>query len=143
MVVVLAKILVCIGGPDPAKKIVEEVVKVVKCFEAEALVLNILPHGSQVPNQELKEKGKEATKIIVNAIKEEGYKAEYELKFADDISKGIVETSEERNIDLIVMGVGEKPKWFDFTRKDITEEIIHNADCSVLALPQELKSSPF
>lgn len=141
--VVLPKILVCTGGPDPAKEIVEEVVKVVKYFEAETLVLNILPHGSQIPNRELEEKGKEATKIIVDAIKEEGYEAEYELKFAEDISKGIVEASEEENTDLIVMGVGKKPKWFDFTRKDITEEIIHNASCPVLTLPKELKCSPF
>lgn len=141
--IILSKILVCTAGSEPAKKIVKEVVKVVKYFNGETLVLNILPHGSQVPDRELKKRGIEATEIIVDAIKKEGFDAEYELKFADDISKGIVEASEGENTDLIVMGVGEKPSWFNFTRKDITEEIIHNASCPVLTLPKELKCSPF
>lgn len=139
----MSKILVCVAGPDPARKIVREVVNLVKYFEAEVTVLNILPHGSQVPNRELERRGKEATKIIVDAVEEEGFEAEYELRFADDISRGIVKASEENNSDLIVMGVGKKPTWFNFTRKDITEEIIHNASCPVLTLPKEVKRSPF
>lgn len=139
----MPKILVCTVGPEPAKKIVKEVVKVVKHFEAEVTVLNILPHGSQIPNRELEKRGKEATKVIVDAVDKEGFEAHPLLKFADDISKGIVESSEKENTDLIVMGVGEKPSWFEFTRKDIIDDVIHNASCPVLTLPKELKCSPF
>lgn len=139
----MTNILVCTAGPDPAKKIVEEVVKVVKYFEGEVCVLNILPHGSQIPNRELKERGRKATKIILDEVKEEGLEADYELKFAGDVAKGIVEASGEKNSDLIVMGVGKQPSWFEFTRKGIAEEIIHNAHCPVLTLPKELENSPF
>lgn len=139
----MTKILVCTAGPDAAKEIVKEIVKVVKYFEAEVIVLNILPHGSPIPLKELEKRGKEATEIIVDKVKEEGFKADYKLKFADDISRGIVESSEEENTNLIVMGVGKKPSWFEFTRKDITEEVIHNSSCPVLTLPKELKCSPF
>lgn len=139
----MTKLLVCTAGPDPAKGIVKEVVEVVKCFKAETTVLNILPHGSQIPTRDLEKRGRKATSIIVDSIKEEGFEAGYELRFADDVSKGIVKASEEEDFDLIVMGVGKKPSWFDFVRKDITEEIIHNASCPVLTLPKELERSPF
>lgn len=139
----MTKILVCTAGPDPAKKIVKEVVRVVKYFEGEVCVLNILPHGSQIPNRELEERGREATHIILDEVKKEGFEGDFELKFADDVAKGIVEASKEKNSDLIVMGVGKKPSWFEFTRKGIVEEIIHNATCPVLTLPKELENSPF
>lgn len=139
----MTKILACTAGPETATKFVKELVRIADSFDAEIIVLNVLPHQSQLPAEELKSRGEEATKIIVDALREKDFEADYKLRFSEDISEGIVKTSEEIGADLIVMGVGEKPSWLSFARKDITEQVIHNAGCPVLALPKVLKRSPF
>lgn len=139
----MTKLLICTAGPEPAKEIVNEIVKVVKYFDAKSTVLNILPHHSQIPNRELRERGETATNIIVEAIEKENLEAEGLLKFSEDIVDGVIETQEEINADLIVMGVGKKPRWFQFTKKDVTERIIHRANCPVLTLPKKIENTPF
>lgn len=139
----MVNLLVCTAGPEPAKRSVEEVANIAETFDAKVTVLSVLPHRSQLPPHELEERGREATRIIEEAIEEKGLEVDYELRFADDVTREIVKTSEEVQSDLIVMGVGKKPKWLSFVRKDITEEIIHNASCPVLTLSEELKRSPF
>ncbi len=136
-------LLICTAGPEPAKKNVKEIVKVVKFFEARSTVLNVLPHRSTIPNKELKNRGEKATSIFKEAIEKEGYEADIELKFSEDIVDGIIKTSKEIDADLIVMGVGKKPHWYQFTKKNVNEEIIHRANCPVLSLPKDIKNSPF
>lgn len=139
-----SNVLVCTAGPEPAQHLKEEVGRIANFFNAEITVLKVLPHGSAIPADELKARGKKAAEIITDALKKQGIKADSRLRFSDDTTKGIIKTSEEIEADLIIIGVGKKPFWLTkFIKEDVTEKVIHEASCPVIALPQNLERSPF
>lgn len=88
-------------------------------------------------------RGRKATKIIADAVEEGGLETEHELRFAEDVSEGIAKASEEVEADMIIMGVGEKPGWLSFVRKDVVEQVTRRVSCPVLVLPEVLERSPF
>lgn len=138
------EILVCTAGPEPAKRLKAELVRIADFFEAHLTVLKVLPHGSPIPADELRKRGEEAVEIIVDVLERQGLEADPYLKFSDDTAKGIVETAREIQADLLIMGVGNKPSWLrKFIQGDVSERVIHGAPCPVITLPQTIERSPF
>lgn len=138
------KILVCTAGPEPAKRFREELVRIADFFDAHLTVLKVLPHGSPMPADELQKRGEEAVGLIVDVLQEQGLEAERYLRFSDDTAKGIVETAQELQADLLIMGVGNKPSWLrKFISGDVAERVLHEAPCPIIALPRTIKRSPF
>jgi len=136
-------ILVCTAGPEPASAVVRQVIKVVKIFDAKMTVLHLLPRFSLISSEELEREGKKALKIFVDAAQKAGLKANTLLESAEDVAQGIVEVASRIKADLIVVGAGERPSWYSFAKKDVTGEVMYNADCPVLVLPRALKRSVF
>jgi len=138
------KILVCTAGPEPAGRMKTELARIADYFEVDITVLKVLPHGSPIPADELQDRGEKATGIIVDSLQEQGIEASSHLRFSDSTAKGIVETAEDLKVDLVIVGVGDKPSWLrNFIKGDVTERVFHEAPCPVVALPQDIKRSPF
>jgi len=136
-------ILVCTAGPEPASAVVRHVIKVIKIFDAKMTVLHLVPRFSLVSSEELEREGKKALKIFADACEKAGIKVSILLESTEDVAQGIVEVASRIKADLIVVGAGERPSWYSFEKKDVTGEVMYNADCPVLVLPRGLKRSIF
>ena len=127
-------ILVPVANEKTAENLQSFAVKIAKAYDADITVLNVIQVPAQLPPSEGRKYLKNARGLLEKAIKvaeKENIPVSCLVKLSHNIPKAIVETCEERKIDLMVIGWEGERAPQDRIFGTITDEIVLNAICDI------------
>lgn len=81
-------------------------------------------------------KAESALDHMETMAKERGCQIETDLLQAREVASAIVDEAEEREVDLILMGVKYKRRFGEFSLGDVVPAVLKNAPCNVLLYHQ-------
>jgi len=130
-------ILVPVANEKTVKQLQRYAVEIAKSRSADITVLNVIRVPSQLPPSEGRKYLNESRAILEKAIgsaEERNIPVSSVVKVTHNIPKAIIETCEERKIDLMVLGwEGEKPAR-NRVFGTILDEIIMNTVCDIVLI---------
>src|SRR3954462_706341 len=133
----MSRILVAVSSPSAWQRSVEPLGDLARRLDAEVLVVHVSrPSGGQLREQEQAD-GEAAVRQLSEKLQEKGVAVQTLLMFSDDISRAILNTSTEREISLIVLGLTGKNVFARLLAGNVPVELIKNTKVPVLLLPPE------
>ncbi len=135
------KILLGYDGSEHAKKALIKAVELGKTFQAELFILSVgtIPSYAETIS-EVEEAKEQALKYYEKLQKEaftlintENFKIDFLVKFGKP-SEVIVNTAEELEVDLIVVGAGEHSYLVRRILGTTADRVVDSASCSVLVI---------
>jgi nucleotide-binding universal stress UspA family protein len=137
----MSRILVAVSSPWASQRLVEPVADLAKRLDAEVLVVHVSrPSGGQLREQEQAD-GEGAVRMLSEKLQERGAAVQTLLMFSDDIARAILNTSAEREISLIVLGLTGKNIFARLLAGNVPVELIKNTKVPVLLLPPDWDTS--
>ncbi len=147
------RILLPTDGSKNSERAIIHAVRLADKHDAEIIILNAvdsvylagLPEDDLITESEivLEEESTEVTENVKSIIKK--YSEEYDLDFSKvkltsltvegDAGDKIIEVSEKRDIDIIVIASSGKHRLDRFLLGSVTEKIVHNSKVPVLVIP--------
>ena len=104
---------------------------------AEVLVVHVSrPSGGQMREQEQAD-GESAVRLLSEQLQTRGLVVQTLLMFSDDIARAIINTSAEREVTLIVLGLTGKNVFARLLAGNVPVELIKNTRIPVLLLPAD------
>src|SRR5215207_2752043 len=101
----MSRIMVAVSSPWASEKIADPLGDLAKRLGAEVLVVHVSrPSGGQMREQEQAD-GEAAVRLLSGKLQERGVLVQTLLMFSDDIARAVLNTSMEREITLIVLGL--------------------------------------
>ena len=133
----MSRILVAVSSPWASQRLVDPVSDLAKRLGAEVLVVHVSrPSGGQLREQEQAD-GESAVRLLSEKLQEKGAAVQTLLMFSDDIARAILNTSAEREITLIVLGLTGKNVFARLLAGNVPVELIKNTKIPVLLLPPD------
>ncbi len=147
------RILLPTDGSKNSERAIIHAVRLADKHDAEIIILNAvdsvylagLPEDDLITESEivLEEESTEVTENVKSIIKK--YSEEYDLDFSKvkltsltvegDAGDKIIEVSEKRDIDIIVIASSGKHRLDRFLLGSVTEKIVHNSKVPILVIP--------
>ncbi len=127
-------ILVPVANENTVEKLQRFAVKLAKAYAADITALNVIQVPAQLPPSEGRKYVDSARSLLGEAIEvaEKDQIPVYSLvKLTHNIPKAIIETCEERKIDLMVLGWEGERAAYNRVFGTITDEIILNTVCDI------------
>jgi nucleotide-binding universal stress UspA family protein len=141
---VISKIMLCLDGSENSLKSANQALKIAKQFNSEIVALHVIHVPLSITiTPVVWEKNREENlktvqgwiKDITNEAKEANITIHIEIQKTDDsITNKILEISDERNIDLIVIGSTGKSRLSRIAMGSTAQSVTTNAKCSVLVV---------
>ncbi len=133
---ILKKILLATDFSKSSEQMVENAIDVAKIFEAKLVPIHVLPHDIQ--NDKVKTMVKTAAESQLEMIKEKIEKADVEsakpiLRFGNHYDK-IIQVANKEDVNLIIIGAGEKLKKDIFKLGTTAEKLVRRSDKPVLVV---------
>ncbi len=133
---ILKKILIATDFSKSSENVVTNAIDIAKLFESGIILIHVLPDG--IDNNKVKTLIKKAAETQLNEIKEridkEGIVTDTPiLKFGNHFDK-IIQVSNKENVNLIIVGSGEKPKKDVFKLGTTAEKLVRRSDKPVLVI---------
>jgi nucleotide-binding universal stress UspA family protein len=133
----MSRILVAVSSPWASQRLVEPLADLARRLGAEVLVVHVSrPSGGQLREQEQAD-GEAAVRQLSEKLQEKGVAVQTLLMFSDDIARAILNTSTEREISLIVLGLTGKNVFARLLAGNVPVELIKNTKIPVLLLPPD------
>src|SRR5437763_15076008 len=133
----MSRILVAVSSPWASQRLVEPVADLAKRLDAEVLVVHVSrPSGGQLREQEQAD-GEGAVRLLGEKLQERGAAVQTLLMFSDDIARAILNTSVEREITLIVLGLTGKNVFARLLAGNVPVELIRQTKIPVLIFPPD------
>jgi nucleotide-binding universal stress UspA family protein len=133
----MSRILVAVSSPWAAERLVEPVSDLAKRLDAEVLVVHVSrPSGGQLREQEQND-GEAAVRMLSEKLQERGATVQTLLMFSDDIARAVLNTTIERDITMIVLGLTGKNIFARLLAGNVPVELIKNTKVPVLLLPPD------
>ena len=133
--------MIAVSSPWAAQKVVEPVADLAKRLGAEVLVVHVSrPSGGQMREQEQAD-GEAAIRVLREQLEQRGVVVQTLLMFSDDIARAILNTSIEREVTLIVLGLTGKNVFARLLAGNVPVELIKNTRIPVLLLPPDHKGT--
>jgi nucleotide-binding universal stress UspA family protein len=131
----MSRILVAVSSPWAAEKVSEPLAGLANQLKAEVLVVHVSrPSGGQMREQEQAD-GEAAVRLLSDRLSSKGIAVQTLLMFSDDIARAIINTSVERQVSLIVLGLTGKNIFARLLAGNVPVELIKNTQIPVLLLP--------
>jgi len=130
-------ILVPVANETTVKQIQRHAVRIAKYRNADITALNVIKVPSQLPPSEGRKYLSESRAVLEKAIKEaeqENIPVSSVVKVTHNIPKAIIETCEERNIDLMVLGWEGEKAAHNRVFGTILDEIVLNTVCDIVLI---------
>ncbi len=135
----MGRILVAVSSPWAAAKMVQPVAELASHLSAEVLAVHVSrPSGGQMREQEEAD-GEEAINLLRTKLPEHSVAVQTLLIFSDDIARAILNTAQERQATLIVLGLTAKNVFGRLLAGNVPVELIKNTKITVLLLPPDFK----
>src|SRR5213082_1963153 len=136
----MSRILVAVSSPWASERVVDAVGDLAKKLAAEVLVVHVSrPSGGQMREQEETD-GEKSIGVLRDKLAERGLVVQSLLMFSDDIARAILNTAQEREVTLIVLGMTGKNVFARLLAGNVPVELIKNTKIPVLLLPPDRKS---
>ena len=133
----MSRILVAVSSPWAAEKIADTIGDLAKRLGAEVLVVHVSrPSGGQLRDQEQAD-GEAAIRLLRDKLQQKSIAVQDLLMFSDDIARAILNTSVERDVSLIVLGLTGKNVFARLLAGNVPGELIKNTRIPVLILPPD------
>jgi nucleotide-binding universal stress UspA family protein len=133
----MSRILVAVSSPWASERVIETVGDLAQRIGAEVLVCHVSrPSGGQMREQEQAD-GESAVRLLSEQLQTRGLTVQTLLMFSDDIARAIVNTSAEREVTLIVLGLTGKNVFARLLAGNVPVELIKNTRIPVLLLPAD------
>jgi nucleotide-binding universal stress UspA family protein len=133
----MSRIMVAVSSPWASERVVEPVADMAKRLGAEVLVVHVSrPSGGQMREQEQAD-GEAAVRLLSGKLQERGVVVQTLLMFSDDIARAVLNTANEREISLIVLGLTGKNVFARLLAGNVPVELIKNTRIPVMLLPPD------
>jgi nucleotide-binding universal stress UspA family protein len=133
----MSRILVAVSSPWASQRLIDPVADMAKRLSSEVLVVHVSrPSSGQLRDQEQAD-GEEAVRVLSEKLQERGVLVQTLLMFSDDIARAIINTTAEREITLIVLGLTGKNIFARLLAGNVPVELIKNTKVPVLLLPPD------
>ena len=131
-----SRLLVAVSSPWASQKFVGPIVDLARRLDAQILVAHVThPQDEDEDEASATARGEETLKLLTEALRDEGVRAEPIMLFGDDVAKAILNTAKARHCTLIVLGWTGKSLWKRLFAADVPENIIRQSDLPVLLCP--------
>jgi nucleotide-binding universal stress UspA family protein len=133
----MSRILVAVSSPWASERVIDTVGDLAARVGAEVLVVHVSrPSGGQLREDEQAD-GEAAVHMLANRLSGRGVVAQTLLMFSDDIARAILNTANERQISLIVLGLTGKNVFARLLAGNVPVELIKNTRIPVMLLPPD------
>jgi nucleotide-binding universal stress UspA family protein len=133
----MSRILVAVSSPFAAQRVVDAVGDLAKKLAAEVLVVHVSrPSGGQMRDQEEAD-GEKSIAALRDKLQERGVAVQTLLLFSDDIARAILNTAQERDVTVIVLGMTGKNVFARLLAGNVPVELIKNTKIPVILLPPD------
>jgi nucleotide-binding universal stress UspA family protein len=133
----MSRILIAVSSPWAAQKAVDPVGDLAKRLGVEVLVVHVSrPSAGQMHEQEQAD-GEASINLLRDKLQERGVVVQTLLLFSDDIARAILNTANEREVSLIVLGLTGKNVFARLIAGNVPVELIKNTRIPVLLLPPD------
>ncbi len=133
----MSRILVAVSSPWAAEKVMDCVVDLASRLKAEVLVVHVSrPSGGQMREQEQAD-GEAAIRLLREKLQEQEIVVQDLLMFSDDIARAVLNTAQERDASMIVLGLTGKNVFARLLAGNVPVELIKNTKIPVLILPPD------
>jgi len=135
----MSRILVAVSSPWAAERVVDAVGDLAKKLSAEVLVVHVSrPSGGQLREQEEAD-GEKSIGLLRDKLQERGVAVQTLLLFSDDIARAVLNTAQERDVTLIVLGMTGKNVFARLLAGNVPVELIKNTKIPVILMPPDWK----
>lgn len=119
-----------------SQKLTGPIVDLAKRLGAEALVAHVAhPKEEDENDSDARRRGEETIKLLTDALREGGVKAEGIMMFSDDVAKAILNTAKARDCTAIILGLTSKSAWKRLIDGNVPGDILRKAELPVLICP--------
>src|SRR5438309_288120 len=133
----MSRILVAVSSPWAAERIVDPLADLAKRITAEVLAVHVSrPSGGQMREQEQAD-GEAAISLLRDRLTAKNVPVQTLLMFSDDIARAILNTSTERGVTMIVLGLTGKNVFARLLAGNVPVELIKNTKIPVLLMPPD------
>jgi nucleotide-binding universal stress UspA family protein len=137
----MSRILVAVSSPWASERVAEPLAMLARRLDAEVLVVHVSrPSGGQMREQEQAD-GEAAISLLREKLTAQNVTVQTLLMFSDDIARAILNTSVEREVTLIVLGLTGKNVFARLLAGNVPVELIKNTRIPVLLLPPDFKGT--
>ena len=137
----MSRILIAVSSPWASERVIEPLAGHARRINAEVLVVHVSrPSGGQMREQEQAD-GEAAIRVLREQLEQRGVVVQTLLMFSDDIARAILNTSIEREVTLIVLGLTGKNVFARLLAGNVPVELIKNTRIPVLLLPPDHKGT--
>ena len=133
----MSRILIAVSSPYAAQKVADCVGDLARRMSAEVLVVHVSrPSGGQMREQEQAD-GEAAIRVLRERLESQSVVVQTLLMFSDDIARAVLNTSIERDVTLIVLGLTGKNVFARLLAGNVPVELIKNTRIPVLLFPPD------
>ena len=137
----MSRILIAVSSPWAAQKVLEPIADLARRLSAEVLVIHVSrPSAGQMREQEQAD-GEAAISLLREKLTERNVVVQTLLLFSDDIARAILNTANERQVSMIVLGLTGKNVFARLLAGNVPVELIKNTKVPVLLLPPDWSKS--
>jgi nucleotide-binding universal stress UspA family protein len=133
----MSRILIAVSSPLAAGRLVEPVADLARKLNAEVLVVHVSrPSGGQTRETEQAD-GESAVRTLADRIASKGVAVQTLLLFSDDIARAILNTAQEHDVTLLVLGLTGRNIFSRLLAGNVPVELIKNTKVPVMLLPPD------
>lgn len=133
----MSRILIAVSSPLAAGRVVEPVADLARKLNAEVLVVHVSrPSGGQTRETEQAD-GESAVRTLADRIASKGVAVQTLLLFSDDIARAILNTAQEHDVTLLVLGLTGRNIFSRLLAGNVPVELIKNTKVPVMLLPPD------
>jgi len=139
------KILVPVIGSQVDEEVIKLACRLARQDKSEIHALHIITVKRDLPLEaEIESEIQKAEDILSRAetvAKKQDYKIDTDLLQARQVEQGIVDEASKQGFDLILIGLGYKRRFGEFSLGDVVPYVLKNAPCPVIIYqcPSELE----
>jgi nucleotide-binding universal stress UspA family protein len=133
----MSRILVAVSSPLASERVAAPLADLARRIGAEVLVVHVSrPSGGQMREQEQAD-GEAAIRVLRERLESQSVVVQTLLMFSDDIARAVLNTSIERDVTLIVLGLTGKNVFARLLAGNVPVELIKNTRIPVLLFPPD------
>lgn len=137
----MSRILVAVSSPWAASRLVESVANLASRLDAEVIIAHVSrPSGGEQRDHEQAE-GESAVRVLAEKLAVRGVNVQTLITFADDVARAILNTSAERDVSLIVLGLTGRNIFSRLIAGNVPVELIRDTRIPVLLIPPDWDES--
>ena len=134
----MTRILTAVSTTQASERLVTPIADLAARLSAEVLVMHVSRPTGAAAAREASE-GEEAVRMLAQGIADRGVAVQTLLLFSDDVAQAILNTADQREASLIVLGLTGKNVFARLTSGNVPVELIRQTRIPVMLLPPDFK----